>query len=733
MRLRDPLVLAIAAGRCTACAAVASDCTLETVPASPPSARAHAVSIEPLVSQSTHSEAAPSSAKRVSAVCLDGSGTSVRSGGVGTVGRCYGQTESSARNQPVTRRGTKVTAWGTASAHAPPYSPRPEEPLIDTIPARLTRAAQSHPERPAYFVKRGGAWRSTSYAQYAAEVMLAARALVSLGFQAGQRVCILGFNRPEWTILDLAAMTAGGAPAGIYTTCSADEVQYILEHSEAPLVLVEDESQLRKVEARRSKLPALKHIVLMKGARSEGAGVMSWEDFLARGDATPEGEVQQRLAALEPQGLATLIYTSGTTGPPKAVMLSHENLSWTADQLRDAAFQGTSAGGLRTLSYLPLSHIAEQMMSIHCAVTLGNTLYFAESIEKLADNLKDCRPHLFLGVPRIWEKFHAAIGAKLGAATGAKAHVARWARSVGQRASAARARGEAPSALLSVEYGLATRAVFRPMKQAIGLDDAQVLVSGAAPIAKEVLEFFAGLDLFVQEIYGQSEGSGPTSFNLARRTKLGSVGVPLPGVEVRIADDGEVMVRGKNVFLGYFKDEAATRSTLTAEGWLHTGDLGKFDDDGFLWITGRKKDIIITAGGKNITPKNIEEAVKVATSVVGECVVIGDRRKFLSMLVWLEPDAAKRFLDQKQQARQDAPHGASHGALHESPELRAEVQRAIDAANERLARVEQIKKFTLCARPLTTDTGELTPTLKVKRNVVATSFAAEIDAMYEGE
>ncbi|GAB4199778.1 MAG: AMP-dependent synthetase/ligase [Sandaracinaceae bacterium] len=549
---------------------------------------------------------------------------------------------------------------------------------------------------------------------------------MSLGFQPGQRICILGFNRPEWTTLDLATLAAGGAPAGIYTTCSAEEVQYILHHSEAPLVLVEDESQLRKVESKRKELPHLKHVVLMRGAKAEGTGAMTWDDFLARGDATRESEIHARIEALEPNGLATLIYTSGTTGPPKAVMLSHENLVWTADVLREITFGGElPPTGVRTLSYLPLSHIAEQMVSIHAAVTQGNTVYFAESIDKIAENLKDCRPHLFFGVPRIWEKFHAAITGKLAQATGAKAKVVSWARGVGARASAARARGQEIGGLLAIQHRLATRLVFKPLKEAIGLDQAEVLVSGAAPIAKDVLEFFASLDVFVQEIYGQSEDCGPTSFNLARRTKLGSVGIPLPGVDVRIADDGEIMVRGKNVFLGYFKDEEATKATLTADGWLHTGDLGRIDEDGFLWITGRKKEIIITAGGKNITPKNIEEGVKTATTVVGECVVIGDRRKYLSMLVWLEPEASKRFLEQK---GLPVP-----GAIHESPELRAEVQRAIDAVNEKLARVEQIKKFTLCARPLGIDTGELTPTLKVKRNKVAVTFAKEIDAMYEGD
>ncbi len=597
--------------------------------------------------------------------------------------------------------------------------------MSDTIPARLLARAEKHPDRPAYFEKRGGTWRSTSYARYAAEVMQAARALVSLGLQPGQRLAILGFNRAEWTILDLATMAVGGAPAGIYTTCSADEVHYILSHSEAPLVLVEDENQLRKVEARRKDLPNLKHVVLMRGARSSASAAMTWDDFLSRADATSESEVRERLEALEARGLATLIYTSGTTGPPKAVMLSHENLAWTADALKEAAFGGEDPGPLRAISYLPLSHIAEQLVTMHCGITLGMSVYFAESIDKLADNLKEVRPEVFLGVPRVWEKLHAGVTQKLATLTGAKATLAGWARGVARAANQARAAGGEPSGLLALQLRLAERLFLTRVKEALGLDQAKVLVTGAAPIAKEILEDFASLDLLVLEVYGQSEGSGPTTINRPRRTRLGSAGVPLEGVEVRIADDGEILVRGKNVFLGYLKDEEASAATLTKDGWLQSGDLGRFDDDGFLLITGRKKEILITAGGKNITPKNLEEGVKASTDVVAECVVIGDRRKYLSLLVWLAPEAAKRFLDEK---GLPAP-----SALHESPELKAEVQRALDVANAKVARVEQLKRFTICARPLAIETGELTPTLKIKRNKVASSFAREIEAMYEGE
>jgi long-chain acyl-CoA synthetase len=595
--------------------------------------------------------------------------------------------------------------------------PREVSVAYDSIPQRLFDRARATPEAPAYLVKSFGVWKEHTYAQYAAEVRQAARALVALGFQPGQITAILGFNRPEWVILDLATMAAGGAPAGIYTTSSPDEIAYILDHSEAPLVLVENAEQARKIEVLRRDRRHLKHVVVMRGPKVEGT--MSWEDFLARGDAVAERELDERVAAIAPGGLATLIYTSGTTGPPKAVMLTHENLAWTARSLVEVA--GMVERG-RILSYLPLSHVAEQMASIHGPISSGGIVYFAESLDKLADHLKEVRPTLFFGVPRVWERFASAIRGKLGQSRGAKARVAAWARDVGAQVSALRMRGEEPSGVLAIQYRLADRAVFSTLKQALGLDAAITLVSGAAPIGKDVLELFASLDLVVQEIYGQSEDTGPTSFNLRGKTKLGSVGVPMPGVEVKIAEDGEILVKGKNVFAGYYKDPEATREYLTEDGWLRSGDLGAFDADGFLSITGRKKEILITAGGKNITPKNIEAAIK-ECRLVAEAVVIGDRRKYLTALLWLDADACKRWMDER----------SLSGEPRTSPEVRAEVQRAVDAANEKLARVEQIKKFVFPARALGLDTGELTPTLKIKRKKVTESFAREIEGMYEGD
>ena len=585
----------------------------------------------------------------------------------------------------------------------------------DTIPNRLLQRAKNSPNDPAYYIREGGSWKPTTWGTYSDEVTQAGRALVALGFEPGQTVCILGFNRPEWAILDLAAMGAAGAPAGIYTTCSPVEVRYIVEHAEAPLILVENEEQWRKVQAERANMPKLKHVVTMKGAPAIADDmVMSWEEFMAKGDEVDKQAYLDRIESLEPDTLATLIYTSGTTGPPKGVMLSHRNLAWTAN----CAAEITSPGPADTsLSYLPLSHIAEQMFTLHIPITTGSRVYFAESIESVPENLKEVQPTVFFGVPRIWEKFHAGITAKLKEATGVKAKLVQWAMKVGWEAN------KTPDGNKGLQYQLANKLIFSKLKPAIGMGNARVCVSGAAPIAREVLEFFAGLDIVVLEVYGQSEDTGPTSFNTPTRYRFGSVGPALPGVEVKIADDDEIMVKGPNVFLGYYKDPEVTADTLTGE-WLHSGDLGAFDEDGFLNITGRKKDIIITAGGKNITPKNLEAAIK-NHELIDEAVVIGDRRKFLTALVTIDPEAGPAWA---------AASGEDASALHKSEKLRANIQAHIDEMNTHFARVEQIKKFTILHRNLTVEDGELTPTLKVKRAKVNDHFADDIESMYaEGD
>jgi len=588
---------------------------------------------------------------------------------------------------------------------------------IDTIPSRLFRQQRIRPAQPAYLEKKHGSWRTTTWHEYADLVKRAGKALIALGLEPNKArgaegvptVCILGFNRPEWVITDLATMAIGGAPAGIYTTCSASEVQYIIHHAESKVVLVENEEQYKKVASKKSELPHLKHIVLMRdAAKPDDPMVLTWDEFLKKGDSVEDQRFFQRIDALEPEGLATLIYTSGTTGPPKGVMLSHKNLAWTAAKAQELT-DITSADV--SLSYLPLSHIAEQMFSVHGPVTAGMSIWFAESIDKVPDNLKECRPTVFFGVPRIWEKFYAGIKGKMALADEKKKKLLDWAMAVGARAAQFRSRGTPMPLPLLAQYKLAQKVIFSKLKQAVGLDRGRFFVSGAAPIAREVIEFFASLDILIYEVYGQSEDTGPTSFNRPNRTKFGSVGPAIPGVDVRIAKDDEILVRGPNVFLGYYKEPQATAETLI-DGWLHSGDLGIFDDEGFLAITGRKKDIIITAGGKNVTPKNIEHALK-QNPLIAEAVVIGDRRKYLTCLITLEPDQAKKFGGDAQ--------------------VRAEIQKQVDRVNQDLARVEQIKKFAILEKAFTVETGELTPTLKLKRNVVQKKFAREIDSLYAGD
>jgi long-chain acyl-CoA synthetase len=587
----------------------------------------------------------------------------------------------------------------------------------DTIPSRLFRQQRIRPTAPAYLEKRNGSWQQTNWNEYADLVKRAGKSLIALGLnvdksrghEGAPTVAILGFNRPEWVIMDVAGMCIGGAPAGIYTTCSPTEVQYIIHHAESKIAVVENEDQWKKIEAKKSELPHLKHVVMMRGAaKPNDPMVMSWEEFLDKGKDVSDDVFFQRIDALEPDGLATLIYTSGTTGPPKGVMLSHRNLAWTAAKAQELT-DITSADV--SLSYLPLSHIAEQMFTVHGPITTGMSIWFAESIEKVPDNLKECRPTVFFGVPRIWEKFYSGIRGKMALAEGRKKQLLDWAMAVGAQAARYIARGQTPPVHLLAQHKIAQKVIFSKLKQAVGLDRGRFFVSGAAPIAREILEFFASLDIMINEVYGQSEDTGPTSFNRPGRTKFGSVGPSVPGVDVRIGKDDEIIVRGPNVFLGYYKDKAATDETLI-DGWLHSGDLGVFDDEGYLNITGRKKEIIITAGGKNITPKNIEQALK-QNPLIAEAVVIGDRRKYLTCLITLDPDHAKKF-------------GGDN-------EVRAEIQKQIDRANQDLARVEQIKKFAILENPFTIEAGELTPTLKLKRNVVQKKYSKEIDALYAGD
>ncbi len=616
------------------------------------------------------------------------------------------------------------------------------------IPQRAMEQAKRRPADPAYFRKEGGKWRPTTWETYASQIRRAGKAMIALGVEPGGTVCVLGFTCPEWAIFDIGCMAAGGVPAGIYTTNAPEECEYILNHAEAILLLVENEEQWQKIRRIRGNLPYLKHIITMKHApRIDDPQVMNWDAFLAKGEGIEDSELDARMAALEPDQLAKLIYTSGTTGPPKGVMLSHGNLAWVGNGLVELS---DWHAGDRTISFLPLSHIAEQNMSIHGALTAGSPVYYAESFQKLADNIKEVQPTLFLAVPRIWEKFYAALRSNLAQVGGLKKGVLGWAMRVAGKVTKGRMGGREPTGILAIEYALARRLVLDKIKSAIGLGRVRMCISGAAPIAREILEFMAGLDILINEVYGLSEATGGISFNRMGKVRFGSVGTSLPDVEVRLADDGEILAKGPNRFLGYYKDEAATAETVV-DGWLRSGDIGRLDSDGYLYIVDRKKHIIITAGGKNITPANIEYAIQARDSIISHVHAHGDRRPYVSALVTLDPVKAIDFGLQhglvespekaetlKSALRNDPGAGDSEvhallKAVANSPELRQRLVKAVREANAKLSRVEQVKRIYLLDRELSIEEGEITPTMKVKRRKVEKKFAPIFDRLYEDE
>ncbi len=586
-----------------------------------------------------------------------------------------------------------------------------------TVMQVMEQTSSKHGDKPALRHKKGGTWHDTSWAEYRNQVRAAAKSLIQLGLEPGKGVAIIGFNCPQWAIADVATIYAGGCPAGIYTTNSAEQCQYVAGHSDAQVAIVENREQLAKFKAVRSQLPELRAIVMMYGDDGDD-DVYSWTEFLEAGKKVTDEVLQQRIDAQKPDDVCTYIYTSGTTGDPKAVMISHDNITWTARTTLDML--GTRDGD-RVISYLPFSHIAEQVVSLHGPMSAGMCTAFAESMELLGDNLKEVRPTLFLGVPRVWEKIQgkmAAVGAKN---TGLKKKISAWARGQGLAGGYAEQKGEAKPML----YGLADKLVFSKVRDALGLDQARIAVTSAAPISKSTLEFFLSLGIPIMEVYGMSECTGPATISLPHKYKTGSVGRVVEGTELKIAPDGEICMRGRHVFKGYFKNEAATHETIDDEGWLHSGDIGEFDADGYLRITDRKKDLIITAGGENVAPQVLEGRLK-AIPYLSQAVVIGDRQKFLAALLTLDEGRLEDTL------RESGSSAKTMADAARDPKVEAWLMAQVAEINKTLARVQTIKRIKVLPAELSIEGGELTPTMKVKRKVVNQKYAAEIAAFYTG-
>jgi long-subunit acyl-CoA synthetase (AMP-forming) len=548
--------------------------------------------------------------------------------------------------------------------------------------------------------KSDGTWREWTWQQYADDVKRAGRALVKLGVPAGGAVAIIGPNRAEWLIGYLGAMSAAIVPAPIYPTSTPEQAKYIADHSESRVALVQDEAQMKKLGS-----AMVKKFVVFTG-KGDGKDVLSWEEFLKLGDGDDK-ERAERLAAIEPDGLATLIYTSGTTGPPKAVMITHKNLLFAGESNKDLIQLGDDE---HMVSYLPLSHIAEQMLSIHGAVVVGATISCCEKFEDLPAMLRECHPTMLFGVPRVWEKIQSKMMEAGAQAKPLQKKIAAWARGIGLAAGYARMNGQSTPFM----YGVAKKLVFSKVRARLGLDRCRFCASGAAPISKSTLEFFLSLDIPIYEIYGQSEVTGAATLNHPAAFKLGTVGQKVGGTEIKLASDGEILIKGPHVFKGYLKDEAATKEALDDDGYIRTGDVGEFDDKGFLRITDRKKDLLKTSGGKFVAPQNLEGLLK-GIPGVGQAVVIGDNRKYCVALLTLDGEKA---------------NGRPLAELANDPSVLGEIEAGVSKVNSSLAPYESIKKWKLLPIEFSVDTGELTPTLKIKRKVVTQKFAQEIESLY---
>jgi long-chain acyl-CoA synthetase len=606
-----------------------------------------------------------------------------------------------------------------------------------TIIARFHERVRTHPEKVALRYKDDGSWRDITWREYGDAVKSVGKALHALGFKPGDKMALLSGNRVEWHFADIGCISFGGATAPVYATNSPEQVAYIVEHSDSKVAFVENTEQLEKILKVRSELPALQKVVVFEGAESASDKdfVLTWGDFLALAEGVDDRVYEDVTANIKPEDLATFVYTSGTTGPPKAVMLSHSNVWWTCTHSEQHIPIGDAEGG-RALSYLPLSHIAERMISHFLQIYYGTQTWFGGGVPTLIEDLQECKPSYFFAVPRVWEKFYAGVTAKMAAADpdDRKVKIAKKAIEVGRRVTEleqeAVARGgtmaDARIPLgLRLQHGVLDKLALTKVRAAFGLEECKLALSAAAPLAPELIWFFHSVGIKITEGYGQSEDNGPTTWNPPQSILIGTVGTAFPELEVELAEDGEVLVRGGNVMQAYYKNEEATKETIDSDGWLHSGDVGEFNEHGYLKITDRKKDIIITAGGKNIAPQEIENRLKFHT-LLSQVVVIGDRRPFLTALVTLDEEKAPAF------AREHGIEGDLAAICRHERTLK-EVQAAVDDLNANLAKVEGIKKFRVLERDFLQEENEITPTLKVKRRSIGELYADAIEEMYESD
>jgi len=597
---------------------------------------------------------------------------------------------------------------------------------LETVPEIFKQTAEKYGDRVAMRKKEYGLWHDISWNEFYRDVRYIGSALISMGLKKGECVSIIGDNCPEWAIIDLGIQCVGGVAVGVYSTNAWPQVEYVVQNSESGFFFVENEEQLDKWLQFRDKAPFLKKVIVwdLEGLRHfEDPMVMTYDTILELGRETVEKEpdlFENRMNEVTHEDLSVLIYTSGTTGPPKGAMLTHRNVTWMGRAIvEDNPVYDTD----EVMSFLPLCHIFERLFSVFAQITHGYTVNFIESLDTVTDNMREISPTVGYAVPRIWEKYMSAVYIRMSDATWFKRLVFGIAYKIGKKRATLRMNFKDVPSYLEILFQIAYFMVFRKLKERLGFDRLRIAYSGAAPIAPDVLHFFQSIGVNLVEGYGQTEDTGVTCVSPSGKVKFGTVGPPLPGTEVKIAEDGEILVKSPSVFKGYYGNPKETEETIK-DGWLYSGDVGEIDEDGYLKITDRKKDIIVTAGGKNITPQYIENKLK-ASPYINDAVIIGDKRKFISCLVMIDEDNVVKY------AQDNKIQFSTYKDLTQSPEIIKFIQDEMNKVNETLSRVEQVKKFTILPKKLYEEDGEVTPTMKVKRKYVNEAFGDLIEAMYK--
>ena len=591
---------------------------------------------------------------------------------------------------------------------------------MPTVLHRLAKWADESPASPGQKFKKAGVWETITVRDYMDRVYYLALFLESRGITSRDVGCIFSPNCAQWTHLDLATLLIGARSAGIYPNSIGKDIEYILNHTEARVLGIANQEFYAKFQLP----PRVELVIMFDGDASVNPKAVSYEKALAEGrkiaNSGKARSLKDYLDHLDPKAGQYMIYTSGTTGSPKGALLSHDNFTYTADIISD--FWGLPQGG-SLFSFLPLCHVAEKIQSIGVGISRRYTVSFATKFENVAQELPEVEPTLLLCVPRLWEKMMEGVMNKVARGTGAKKQMAVWAMGVGARVAAARYGKRFPNPLDLIQYAVADKLVLSKIRKALGLGHAEALASGAAALPAHVSRWFRSIGLEILEDFGQTESTGVICGTERGVESAGTVGKPVPGTEFKIADDGEILSRGRHVFVGYFKDEASTASTLDQEGWLHTGDLGEITDQGLVRIRGRKKEILKTSGGKMIAPLPIEEALK-AAPIISQVCMVGDGRKYLAALITLSEG---KLIELQSQGGK-----VLTGITVADAKVVSEVKQHVDALNKELPSYEQIKRFSVLAKEFSIADGEMTPTLKMKRNVIETRYKDVIDQMYTG-